>query len=87
MKKAKKKTIRGWISNERFVTVDGPSKRKVTTMSGDVIDFPKRSRFYSPLTHVSFEGKQMGSLFHTKKDALKAGWCQPKRVEVTVKLV
>lgn len=87
MKKTKKKTIKGWVADERLVTINGPSLRKVTTLSGDVIDFPIRSRSWSPLTHVAFDGKQMGGLFHTKKDALRARWSTPRRVEVTVKLV
>ena len=43
------------------------------------------NRICSPLNTTDATGKQHGTLFVTRKDAVAAGWNTPARVEITIK--
>ena len=46
-----------------------------------------RSWILAPLTSLTDNDRQIGALFETKEDAIKAGWKTPARVEVTVRVL
>ena len=46
-----------------------------------------KSWMRGPLSHTKSDGRQFGTLFSTKKDALAAGWEKPSRVEITLRLL
>jgi hypothetical protein len=81
----KTKTIRGWIADEGLVTQSSSFK----TLFGDLVYIRKPKIYGTFLNAVDayLEGRQTGRVFRNKTDAIAAGFSNPQRVEITVKLV